>query len=214
MNFKDYLKTIKKKDEKVISETTQKKYYDAIEKTFESKHGIIPSSMELLKLKRLLEEVKKEEYDIKGNRMYSVALNHYIKYKELQENIEIEDEKETNDVENTFVSGVEGKARLSYVVTYERDPKLREEAIRIHGCSCAACGFDFNETYGIAGKGYIHIHHIVPVSEFEEPKEINPQTDLIPLCANCHSIVHRKKKSTLKIEELKAILVEQGSIKK
>lgn len=106
----------------------------------------------------------------------------------------------------TFESSVEGKPKLRYVTTYERNPKLRAEAIKIHGCFCAACGFDFERVYGELGKGYIHIHHKVPVSELEEPKEVEPRTDLIPLCANCHSIVHRKKKKTLSIKELKETL--------
>ena len=33
--------------------------------------------------------------------------------------------------------------------------------------------------------------------------EVNPETDLIVLCANCHRMVHRKKGMTLTIEELK-----------
>lgn len=206
MNFREYLKTVKKGNGEIIVESSQNKYFNVIETIFEKKHGIIPAKLSLLELKNLLEIVRQEKYDIKGNRMYSVALKHYIKYKENKEIDNIESLKEFNDSENILISGVEGRAKLRYVTTYERNPKLREEAIRIHGCICAACGFDFNKTYGELGKGYIHIHHKVPVSELEKPKEVNPKTDLVPLCANCHSMIHRKKKSTLSVEELQKFL--------
>ena len=35
---------------------------------------------------------------------------------------------------------------------------------------------------------------------------VNPATDLSVLCANCHSMIHRSKTSTLSIEELEAII--------
>lgn len=32
---------------------------------------------------------------------------------------------------------------------------------------------------------------------------VDPTTDLVPLCSNCHKMVHRKKEQPLTIEELK-----------
>ncbi|WP_299948311.1 HNH endonuclease [uncultured Microbulbifer sp.] len=113
---------------------------------------------------------------------------------------------ELNDTENTLESSSEGKASTRFVTTYERDPKYRKQAIAIHGASCAACDFNFGEFYGEYAEGYIHIHHITPVSEFESPRKIDPETDLIPLCANCHSVVHRRKGKTLSISELEVLL--------
>ena len=203
MSFKNYLKTVRKKSGSPMAKSSQDKYFNVIEKIFEKKHGVIPTDMSLSKLKELLERVKKEQYDIKGNRMYSVALNHYVKYKENC----IELSQDSNDTEeNELVSGVEGKPKLRYVATYERDPKLREEAIRIHGCICKVCGFDFSEAYGELGKGYIQIHHKIPISELEAPKEVIPKTDLVPLCSNCHSMIHRRKTNTLKVGELKELM--------
>jgi putative restriction endonuclease len=37
------------------------------------------------------------------------------------------------------------------------------------------CGFNFEKAYGDYAKGFIHIHHIVPVSEFGDSKTVNPQ---------------------------------------
>nr|WP_256585783.1 HNH endonuclease [Pseudomonas sp. 02C 26] len=52
----------------------------------------------------------------------------------------------------------------------------------------------------------MHIHHVVPISDFGGEKAVNPETDLVPLCANCHAVVHRKREMTLSIDELKAML--------
>lgn len=99
---------------------------------------------------------------------------------------------------------IEGNKIVRYSTYYERNPYNRAKAIEIHGCYCHACGFDFEKVYGEIGKGYIQVHHINPISE-TGPIEINPSKDLIPLCSNCHSIVHRNKNYTLNIEELKSL---------
>ena len=85
----------------------------------------------------------------------------------------------------------EGGKILISINKYERDPKLRREALVIHGTVCAACGFDFELVYGELGKGYCHIHHKKPLGEVNAKMQVNPRTDLIPLCANCHAMIHR-----------------------
>jgi len=111
-----------------------------------------------------------------------------------------------NDTEVSLESGFEGRQTQRYVTLYERDPKLRAAAIAIHGLTCVVCGFNFGEVYGDYGKGYIHIHHLTPVSEFGQATEVNPKTDLVPVCANCHSIIHRRKAQTLSIEEMQTMI--------
>lgn len=112
------------------------------------------------------------------------------------------------DDPQSFESGFEGAKNRRFVTIYERDKKLRKQAIAIHGASCKACGFDFGKVYGDFAAGFIHVHHIVPVSEFGGLKKVDPEKDLITLCANCHAVVHLNKFNTLTIEELKALLVE------
>lgn len=105
-----------------------------------------------------------------------------------------------------FQSSVEGSKKNYYGARYERDPKLRLKAIAIHGLGCKACGFNFEKTYGEYAKGYIHVHHTQPISEFDGAKVVNPETDLITLCANCHSVIHRRRGTTLSVSELKVML--------
>lgn len=106
----------------------------------------------------------------------------------------------------SYESGEEGQKKSKYVTYYERNPKLRRQAIAIHGCSCAACGFNFGEFYGEYAEGFIHVHHVKPVSELDGSTVVNPETDLVPLCANCHAVVHRKQIRTLSLSELKQLV--------
>jgi putative restriction endonuclease len=106
----------------------------------------------------------------------------------------------------TRVIGTEGKKSTYYGVRYERSPKLRSQAIAIHGLRCKACDFDFEKAYGAHAKGFIHVHHVKPISEFGEEQVVDPATDLITLCANCHAVVHRKPGQLLSVEQLKGLL--------
>lgn len=74
---------------------------------------------------------------------------------------------------------------------YERSRLNRKVAIEFHGRICRVCKFSFDDIYGSLSKGYIEIHHLVPVSQMEGPKPLDPREDLVPLCANCHRMVHK-----------------------
>jgi 5-methylcytosine-specific restriction enzyme A len=100
----------------------------------------------------------------------------------------------------------EGTKKLRYTTYYERNPFNREKAVDFHGLNCMACGFNYYANYGAIGHGFIHVHHIKPVSELDEAVIIDPQKDLVVVCANCHAMIHRDKKHTLSVEELKSNL--------
>ena len=96
----------------------------------------------------------------------------------------------------------EGAAKYSYSKRYERDPVNRRKAIEIHGCTCCICGFDFELVYGERGRGFIEIHHTKPLSENEGEIVIDPKTDLVPVCSNCHRMIHRRKDDVLTVSEM------------
>lgn len=102
----------------------------------------------------------------------------------------------------------EGKKLFYYTTKYERKASNRDAAIKIHGTNCFGCGFNFEEHYGERGKGYIEIHHVKPLYELDEEVNIDVEKDLIPLCSNCHRMVHKVKKDVLTLEELRKILNE------
>lgn len=107
---------------------------------------------------------------------------------------------EAEKIEEGQGSG-EGRVREYYGKRYERDPKNRTEAIRIHGLTCNACGFNFEKQYGTRGTNYIEVHHVKPISTFENEQNVNPKTDLITVCSNCHRMIHRKYDDVLTIED-------------
>lgn len=106
----------------------------------------------------------------------------------------------------TFKSANEGSKTSYFGTRYERRKDLRDRAIAFHGLDCKACGFDFEQAYGEHAKGFIHVHHVVPISDFGGEKSVNPETDLVTLCANCHAVVHRKRDRTLSVDELRGML--------
>lgn len=98
----------------------------------------------------------------------------------------------------------DGKPTKIYTTKYERNPKNRQQALDIHGYTCKACGFNFADVYGTLGASFIEVHHVVPLASLNATVKIDPQTDLVPLCANCHRMIHHQKGRVLTVAELKA----------
>jgi predicted HNH restriction endonuclease len=71
-----------------------------------------------------------------------------------------------------------------------RNAKARAECLAALGSACVICGIDMGEIYGPEFQGCIHIHHLKPLSETAGPRQVNPTTDLVPVCPNCHSVIH------------------------
>ncbi|MBQ4548658.1 MAG: HNH endonuclease [Bacteroidales bacterium] len=115
----------------------------------------------------------------------------------------------SNELDEIDVLDTEGLRKSVYVNVYERSSEARKKCIQIKGTTCVICGFDFEKIYGDLGKGFIHVHHIVPMSSTNGTYVVNPETDLIPVCPNCHAMLHRGKNgNVLSIDELKAIIEE------
>jgi 5-methylcytosine-specific restriction protein A len=85
----------------------------------------------------------------------------------------------------------EGAKTRVEVNRYERAPLNRAACIQAWGPVCQICGFDFGRAYGPVGEGYIHVHHLTPVSALGAGYLIDPVNDLAPVCPNCHAMIHR-----------------------
>ena len=107
--------------------------------------------------------------------------------------------------ESPAVGLPEGSREKVEVNRYERSKINRAACITAKGYICQACGFDFRQKYGDIGDEYIHVHHIIPVSKLGEGYAIDPIDDLVPLCPNCHAMVHRRS-PPLSIDELKLLM--------
>lgn len=99
----------------------------------------------------------------------------------------------------------EGSTKQVIVNNYERNNAARKKCIAHYNAICQVCMFDFTSTYGELGNGFIHVHHIVDISSIGMKYSIDPINDLVPVCPNCHAMLH-KPKETLTIEKLKAII--------
>ncbi|MDT9025678.1 HNH endonuclease [Rossellomorea yichunensis] len=98
----------------------------------------------------------------------------------------------------------EGEQRTIMVNSYERNPLARKQCINHYGAECQVCKMNFEDTYGEVGKEFIHVHHIKPLHEIQKGYQVNPREDLIPVCPNCHAMLHRKVDGVyLTVEELK-----------
>lgn len=99
---------------------------------------------------------------------------------------------------------IEGHKLTVQVNKYERSSVARKNAIQYHGCKCSVCGIDFEDVYGEVGKGFIHIHHKIPLHTIGSDYCVDYKEDLIPVCPNCHAMLHREENGKyLTVEELK-----------
>jgi 5-methylcytosine-specific restriction protein A len=111
------------------------------------------------------------------------------------------------DILNEGETEYEGSKRTIIVNKYERSSKARENAVNFHGLNCKICDLNFKDMYGLIGEDFIHIHHLIPIHEIGKNYKIDYKNDLIPVCPNCHSMLHRKingKEPT--INELKQMI--------
>lgn len=116
------------------------------------------------------------------------------------------------DDEETFPEEVadtqtyyEGATKQVKVNKYERSAGARKVCIARYGVSCFICGFNFKDFYGNDGEGFIHVHHLKPLSDIGEEYKLDPVKDLRPVCPNCHAMIH-KRVPAYTIEEMKQLL--------
>jgi predicted HNH restriction endonuclease len=90
--------------------------------------------------------------------------------------------------------------RDSRIVKLAKQKRLLEKS----ELKCDVCDFDFFETYGVIGEGFIEAHHSTPVSALDQTTTTKI-SDLNLVCSNCHRILHRKR-PWLSVYELKKLL--------
>ena len=103
------------------------------------------------------------------------------------------------DSQNTYA---EGSAKQILVNSFERSAFARLACLVHHGYACKVCDLDFGSRYGEIGRGFIHVHHVVKIASIGKEYVINPVTDLIPVCPNCHAMLHQSD-PPMTVEELR-----------
>ncbi len=87
---------------------------------------------------------------------------------------------------------VEGAKKPIWVNAYERSEAARRKCIEAWGYNCYICEESLEDLYGPYGADYIHVHHLVPLSDIKAEYVVDPIRDLRPICPNCHAVLHRK----------------------
>lgn len=102
----------------------------------------------------------------------------------------------------------EGGEQSVLATRYERNPAARNACLKYYGRICRACNVGMDHLYGTLGEGHIHVHHRVPLSEIGAAYKVDPVRDLIPVCPNCHAILHRSR-TPMTVEQLAKIIRER-----
>ena len=116
-----------------------------------------------------------------------------------------------NDEQKYFEGNI--KSKIKEINSINRNASARKKCLEHYfpnnkRYECVLCKFDFEEKYGLYGEKFIEVHHIeshTTKSKVEGKHEINPTKDLIPICSNCHSIIHRERPAML-IEKIKEVI--------
>ena len=135
-----------------------------------------------------------------------VILNHCVEpsdeefieqvfHKASEEELHLAEEFGLEVFDETFL---EGKEKLRIHLIKERNKSLLRRAKlewlqeQNGDIRCEICSFSFFQTYGELGKGFIEAHHTKPISSLT-PGTIVHIEDLIPVCSNCHSMLHHHR---------------------
>ena len=139
-------------------------------------------------------------------------LTNDFEYTDIQENlsiIEYDQRKKFIFDENVVIQ--EGVKKVAQVKRYERSSELRDYAISYFSkgekIACDCCSFNFENFYGQdLGKGFIEIHHKKPVFQYEDVDMNKTMADaiknLMPVCSNCHRMIHRNRSKPIEINYL------------
>jgi predicted HNH restriction endonuclease len=112
-----------------------------------------------------------------------------------------------DEIDEEEVKGLpEGAAFERLVNGYERNPLARQRCIKKYGTNCFICGFSFGATYGEVVDGFIHVHHLLQLSDVGKDYKVDPIRDLRPVCANCHAVIHHRRNPAYTIKEVQSFL--------
>ncbi len=129
----------------------------------------------------------------------------WLALKELSDNVS-SDNSDSPIVKKYF----EGDSYSVQLDRYERNTLARAACLAHHGYDCAVCGMNFANFYGNIGHEYIQVHHLRVMSNGH--RETDPVKDLIPVCANCHAMMHRME-PPVGIDELRVTVANQRKLR-
>ena len=99
----------------------------------------------------------------------------------------------------------EGSTYSITVNAFERNSAARSQCLQHFGYACVCCNMTFAATYSHLLAKFIHVHHLKPLSEVRGKYVVDPLTDLVPVCPNCHAVIHSRS-PPYDIPEVQAML--------
>ena len=144
------------------------------------------------------------EFENEGARLALIS----EKIMEVSSSDEIIDDFDVDDDEKFEVE--EGRILTRWHRYRERNreiiEKKKERVLDRTGfLKCEGCTFEFGETYGKHGKGFIECHHTIPLSMIEGSSDTS-LNDLSLVCSNCHRMIHRSR-PWLSMDKLRNLLL-------
>lgn len=117
------------------------------------------------------------------------------------------------DSETDSISYPEGSKKQALHTRLERNQSVVRKAKEKQYAQdvmmrCQVCNFSFLETYGEHGDRFIEAHHIMPLGKLNKRIETKLE-DISLVCANCHRMIHRGKK-TLSLDELRDVVKKKS----
>ena len=98
----------------------------------------------------------------------------------------------------------EGERKHTEFERLHRNPALRQACINKYGYQCQCCGMNFAEMYGEQlGARFIEVHHLKMLSTYDESRPQDYVENLVPLCANCHAMIHHIEGSEHPLRDLR-----------
>jgi len=99
----------------------------------------------------------------------------------------------------------EGERTSALAKRVERNPAARQACLEVHGYSCKVCGDSMEHRYGPVGTRVIEVHHLSEFRLSDGKRQVDPVKDLVPVCPNCHTIIHRKRPAYI-LDEVREML--------
>jgi hypothetical protein len=87
----------------------------------------------------------------------------------------------------------DGPLRRSQASGWERNREARRQCVAHFGAACQVCKFDFGKRYGRLGRGFVEVHHAKIPGSRSRRRRVDPLVDLVPVCSNCHRMLHRRE---------------------
>lgn len=94
--------------------------------------------------------------------------------------------------------------KLSIVLPLDYKQRKKKECIDYYGAICDICGFDFGYTYGEDYEKLIEVHNVHQDMD-DITEETHPINDLIPICCNCHHVIHSQTPA-MSVEYIRSII--------